>query len=535
MLAVPPMPGVPVLAWIDRSAGLLARWLLARPGRGFAWLVGLHMALWWLVLVVSQPNLPLDVIEIYGWSQNPGWATHKLPPLTVWLFWLFDHAGLHWQPIVQLQAPLAWGLMAWAIWRLGLLVSSPGRALLAVVLLEAVGHLTFAAALFNQNTVQLPFWALTALFVWQGLSGGRLRPWLLAGLCAALGMLGKYFIVFLLAAILLFLVLEPAARRVWRTPGPYLGALLGALLLTPHVLSVANDFAWQPLHYALDRAVDAGHWSDHLLAPLGWLLAQASGILGGLLALLLLWRRPGGEELLPAAELAPLARRYIAVVAGGPLLLCLLASAVTGSRFVDLWGMPLWVFLGLAGVLLPSGAITARPLARALALVVVLGGGSLVLHLGWLASPLVLKEPSRELFPGPALAAAAAEAWHAEVGQEAAGARAPAYLIGSFWLAGNIAYYGDWADSDVFVNGLLPNSPWVKPARLRREGALAVWRIGGKAGEGDAPPPWLDQLVARFQLPEPRLGPPVALPWRLWGDGPAPVLVRFAVIPPTPP
>jgi len=523
------MAATRLLTWIDRRFGALALWLLARPGRGFAWLVGLHVALWWLVLGVSQPNLPLDVVEIYGWSQNPGWATHKLPPLTVWLFWLFDHAGLHWQPIAQLQAPLSWGLMAWAIWRLGLLVASPGRALLAVLLLEAVGHLTFAAALFNQNTVQLPFWALTALFVWQGLSGGRVLPWLLAGLCAALGMLGKYFIVFLLAALFLFLLLEPSARRAWRTPGPWLGALAGALLLTPHFLSVARDFDWQPFGYALERAEDASHWSDHLLSPLSWLLAQAGGIAGGLVALLLLWRRPAGAVVLAPEATPQLARRYVACLAFGPLLLCLLASAVTGSRFVDLWGMPLWVFLGLAGVVLPAGAITLCPLARSLALVVLLGSGALVLHLGWLLSPLVLKEPSRELFNGPALAGAAATAWLAEVP-----AGEPAYLVGSFWLTGNIAYYGDW-QSDVFVNALLPNSPWVEPARLRREGALAVWRVGGKGGEGAGPPAWLGELARRLSLPAPLLGEPVALPWRLWGDGPAPVVVRFAVIPPAAP
>ncbi len=124
-----------VLAWIDRRFGALALWLLARPARGFAWLVALHLLLWWLVSVLSQLNLPLDVMEIFAWSQNPGWATHKQAPQVVWLFWLFDHAGFGWQPIVQLQAPLAWCVMAWAVWRLALQLTTPGRALFVNALL----------------------------------------------------------------------------------------------------------------------------------------------------------------------------------------------------------------------------------------------------------------------------------------------------------------------------------------------------------------------------------------------------------------
>lgn len=522
------MAGTRVLAWIDRRGGALARWLLAWPARGFAWLIGLHIGLWWLVLALSQLTLPLDVMEIYVWSQHPGWATQKQAPLVVWLFWLFDHGGFHWQPIAQLQAPLAWAVMAWGVWRLGLKVTTPGRALLSVVLLEAVGHLTFAASMFNHNPAQLPFWALTPLCLWLALTEGKLRWWALTGLCGALGLLAKYFFLFLLGVLGLYLLLEPTARRCWRRPGPYLAILVAALLLTPHVLSVARDYDWQLFGYALDRAADARRWSDHLLAPLSWLLAQATGILGGLIALALLWRRRPGEEVLPAARLAPGAARFVWTLALGPLLLCLLASAVTGSRFVDLWGIPLWTFLGLAGVTLPRGAVSLPALARSQALTVTLGLGALLLHLGWLLSPLVLKAPSRELFDGPALAEAAAEEWQGTVGEGA-----PGYLLGSFWLAGNVAYYGDWHDrSDVFVNAFLPNAPWMDLERLRQAGALAVWRIGE---EGEAPPPWLGKLVRQQKLPQPILSQPVALPWRLWGFGPEPVTVRFAIIPPAQP
>lgn len=508
--------------WIESRAGGWALALLARPERTAAWLIGLHVLFWWGAIVAGQRNLPLDVVEIAAWARDPGWATHKLPPLTVWLFWLFERIGGGAQAVVQAQAPLAMGVTLWALWRLGLAAFSPPRALLALLLVECVGAMTFQAALFNQNAVQIPFWALTALCFWHAVGSGRLWLWAAAGALAALCLLGKYFGVYLLAALFLFLVAEPSVRRVWRTPGPYLAGLVALALLAPHLLSVAVDYRWQPFAYALERAVDARHWSDHLTAPLGWLVAQGVSLWSALIAFALLLL-PRGPAALPAERPAGLARRYLLTLAFLPFGLALLSSAVTGSRFVDPWGIPLWTFLPLGLLALCGRGIARRGLGAALLSSAVFGVGALLLQLGWLAAPLLLKQMPRELFDGPALAARAEQAWEAAVPQGGA----PAYLVGSYWLAGNLAWYGPWEEAGIYVNAVPGNSPWVDEARLAAEGAVLVWSAGPGHPEE---PDWLPRLLRRLKQPPLVRGGPVAIPWRLYEREPP--LVRFAVIPP---
>ncbi len=507
-------------------AGRFAAWaerLAARPAHSLAWLIALHALAWWLALAVGQRNLPLDVIEIFNWSLDPGWATHKLPPLTVWLFWLFDRAGFGWQPIAQLQAPLAMAVTLWALWRLGLRVFSPQRALLGLLLLECVGPMTFQAALFNQNAVQIPFWALTALALWRALESDRLLLWIAVGLLAALSLLGKYFGLYLLAALGLFLLLEPGVRWVWRRPGPYLALLVALGALAPHLYSVAVDYRWQPFDYALDRAADARGWSDHLTAPLGWLLAQLASLWSALIAAAAVFL-PGGPAALPAAAPRPAARRYLLTLAFAPLALCLLSSAITGARFIDPWGIPLWTFLPLGLLALRPQAISRRGLRNALAGALLFGGGAVLLQLGGLAAPLLLREPPRTLFNGPALAAAAVAAWRAEV----PGTAPPAYVVGSYWLAGNVLYYGPWRVS-AYVNAIAANSPWVDEGRLRREGGLLVWTAGPDEAQR---PPWLRPLLKRLGWPPRGAWREVAIPWRLYGPQTEPYRVRFLVIRP---
>lgn len=514
----------PSHAWFESRAGGWALALLAHPRRTVAWLIALHVLLWWGAIVVGQRNLPLDVMEIAAWARDPGWATHKLPPLTVWLFWLFERIGGGAQWVVQAQAPLAMGVTLWALWRLGLAAFSPPRALLALLLVECVGAMTFQAALFNQNAVQIPFWALTALCLWRALESGQLWLWAATGALAALCLLGKYFGVYLLTALFLFLVAEPSVRRVWRTPGPYLTAFVALAVLAPHLRSVALDYDWQPFEYALERAVDAGHWSDHLTAPLGWFLAQGVSLWSALIAFALLLL-PRGRSALPPERPETVPRRYLLTLAFLPFGLALLSSAITGSRFVDPWGIPLWTFLPLGVLALGGRGIARRGLGLGLLASLACGLGALLLQLGWLVGPLVLKEMPRELFDGPALAREAERAWT----EAAPGGGPPAYLVGSFWLAGNVAWYGPWGEAGVYVNALRRNSPWVDEERLAREGGVLIWSAGA---DDPAEPPWLPRLLRRLKQPPLVVSEPVAIPWRLYDREPP--RVRLAVIPPAP-
>ena len=58
--------------------------LLAHPKAILFAVLALHFAAFSLVAILTQPTLPLDVIEQVSWARNPEWAYFKHPPLPAW-------------------------------------------------------------------------------------------------------------------------------------------------------------------------------------------------------------------------------------------------------------------------------------------------------------------------------------------------------------------------------------------------------------------------------------------------------------------
>src|SRR5204863_7474935 len=141
--------------------------------------------------------------------------------------------------------------------------------------------------------------AFTGLFFYRALARGRMPDWALAGAFLAGAFWSKYAAFALAATLGLFLLLDPVARRAWRTPGPYVMALAFAIVIAPNAWwLVANDF--MPFHYVDDRARAAAHWYQYLAYPLQWTGSQALALLPAAGLLALLYRR-GETRTLPAA------------------------------------------------------------------------------------------------------------------------------------------------------------------------------------------------------------------------------------------
>src|SRR5262249_50844133 len=147
----------------------------------------------------------------------------------------------------------------------------------------------------------------------------------------ALAFWTKYTVVVLGAPIALLLLIDPFARRTWRTPGPWLMAATFAVLVAPHLWwLVSHDFI--PLHYADVRARLAVRWYEWIVFPLRWVGSQLLFQLPTLVLLgIALFGAPRVRPLDACMEeTAGFARRYLAVMALGPFLLVTLGAALTG-------------------------------------------------------------------------------------------------------------------------------------------------------------------------------------------------------------
>jgi 4-amino-4-deoxy-L-arabinose transferase-like glycosyltransferase len=502
-----------------RLVELPARW---PPARIFWTFLALHVLIWWLLPALLQHNLPLDVIEQLAWGREWQIVYFKHPPLPAWIVESVAVASGRWPPALYVVGPLASALSLFAIWRLGCAMLGQRRALLAVLAQEGVLYFTIFTPEFNHNVVLLPLWAALGLAGYRAcFAPGSPRAicarWIWFGALAALGMLGKYATPLFLLPVLLLGVAHPRLRRVWAGPGPWLALATALLLLSPHLAGLWH-IGFAPLMFPFERALGPAHWYDHIVNPLLFAAAQLGDIAAALLMLALLaWRRDGEALGIPTAAPLPSDQRiYLWTITWAPAGLAVAASLLLGLHLKDMWGYPMWCFIGLFVMAELVGPCTVRGVQRfAIAFCAVLVIVPLVFTVQQSIGGLLLRKPMRGQFPGRELAGIVEQRWHAEQGD------APlAIVVGDSWLAGNVGFYADERPS-VFIDADPLKSPWITQAALMREGAVLVWPEGEQ-------PVWLDRFPAA------RRQPPIELPY-VPQLGHPPLRLAWAILPPAAP
>jgi hypothetical protein len=479
------------------------------PSRSFAVFALLHAVVWTLLPSFLYRNLPLDLIEALTYGREWQLGYDKLPPLPWWLVEIVyrvsgqDFAIYAFAQIVVIAAFAA-------IWATALPIVGAGGALASVLIIDGMHYFNFTAVKFNHDVVQLPLWALAGFAFHRALRSGRTAYWALLGAAIGIALWAKYFIIILAGPLVLFLLIDPAARTALRTPGPFVAALLAIVVALPHLVwLVANDFL--PFGYAAARAAPVRGFTDHLIRPVAFAGGQLLWSLPALIiaAPLFFPRRPA----LIAADDA-FDRRIVTLLTFGPAATLVAMSAISGRGLIAMWGYPLWLFLGLWIVMIAGQALDAIRLSRMAA---IWGGVTIVYIVAFIADYTILPQIDHRyravLFPGDRVAREIATRFHAETG------RPLAYVIGSMWVGGNVSRY-DPARPRVVIDGNPRRAPWIDLADLRRRGAALVWAEGDRASI----PVEYSALAA-----DARVQPPIELPMRF---GPGTVRIGWAILPP---
>ncbi len=491
---------------MDRStvAPSPGQWLSERPAAVVMLLIGLQALLWTVIPALSFASLPLDVVENLLWGREWQWGYAKHPPLQAWLTQaaLMLSGGADWG--VYLAAQVCLALTYLALFLLARDLGGPGRAALGVMLFSLVFYAHIPTPELNANVVQMPAWALAGLALWRALERDSPVWWLTLGGALALGLYGKYSVVFLMAALALALLTHPKGWRVFARPGPWLAAVVSLALVAPHLVWLA-DSGGQPIAYAMSRAAPLEDWR-RLGAPAMFLLAQVANHAGMMVVLglgLMQARRRGGTwpDSAAAGPMPPRGRRFVLVLAIAPLAVMVLYSGLAGVALRDMWGAPAVVWISPAAALaLPEGLarrVIAAVAALWLALVVVLplGVGAAAL---WGPS-LSEQRPLRVSWPARSLARDLVAIWDRETGGR------PLTLVGGqTWRAGLVLHNGGLqAGASGFIDLDPARNPWVSADRVAREGMLVVWR-GGNAPDYAMPGP----VAARGVLETPFPGAP---------------------------
>jgi len=487
------------------------------PGTCLAVVLVLHVAIWTVLPALLSHNLQLDLVEDLALGREWQLGYWKHPPLPWWLADVVYRASGD-LDAVYILGPLSAAVCMYVVWLLGRDIVGGFQALIAVLALEGIHFFNFSVPKFAHDQMQLPFWAMTGLFLYRAIVSGQAKHWLAAGACLALCFWSKYAAFALAGSIGLFMLFDRQARRKLATPGPWLMALAFLVVIAPN-LNWLIDTGFMPLRYVDARARIATHWYQVFTYPLQWTLSQLFFVAPaiGLIALALIGARPQ-----PAAEeRAAFARRYLAMLALGPFLVTTAAALFAARLPVAMWGYPLWSFAPLAAIAW-FGPVKGNTQVRRFAV------GFLVVFLAMpiayaaveALEPALRDRPKATQFPGRHLANEITARWHAKFGSPVP------FVGGGEFATNNIAVYS--ADRPrVIVHADPGLSPWVDREELRRRGAVIVW----EDGQLDA------AAMAQLRRDYPGLDvqAPLSLPRQTFvGHDLKPARVHYAFVPPRP-
>jgi 4-amino-4-deoxy-L-arabinose transferase-like glycosyltransferase len=489
--------------------------IAAAPGRAFAVILALHALVWTVLPTLLYPNLPLDLIEALMYGREWQLGYDKLPPLPWWLVDIADRIAGHdfaYYLLAQLAVVAALAL----VYRTAKPLTGPLGALTAVLIVDGLHYLNYTSAKFNHDVIQLPFWALAGFALHRALRGGWLGHWILLGLAVGLSLWAKYFVVVLVAPMVVFALVDHEARQSLKTPGPYLAAAVAIAIAAPHLIwLVQNNFL--PFTYAEHRAVLPRGWYDHLWYPFKFAIGQLFFLVPSLLiaAPLFIPRRTADEPVVASLADA-FDRRIVTWLAFGPVAAVLALGLVSGRGAIAMWGYPLWLFTGLWLVLTARRAFEPGRLGRILLTwAIVLACLAAAFFVNYEVLPRFDHRYRAVFFPGQSLATEISQRYRAITGH------APVYLIGSMWDGGNISHYAP-SHPRVLVDGKPERAPWIDLKDLRARGALVVWTDGDRhaipitlrniAGEAAVQPPF--KLNYRRGEGEVEVGWAILLPQR---------------------
>jgi 4-amino-4-deoxy-L-arabinose transferase-like glycosyltransferase len=350
--------GRPIDAWFDRE----------RDGRAVAILLLLFVVVWTIFHVVSRTSVDLnpDMTEAYAWGRHPSAGYYKHPPLSALMaaawFAVFPVADWSFYLLAMVNAAIA----LFAVDRIAKLYLSGDKRLLVLLLLLLMPFYQFHSQRFGANPVLLATWPIATYCFLRAFKTRGLGWSAAAGAAAAVAMLGKYYSIYLIGAFMVAILLHPARWTYLRSPSPWISAIVGLIVLAPHLYWLKTA-AITPFEYA---------YLAHRGATLGGIFASiGTYLLGGLayvalpLAVYAIAVRPDRRLLAQTLWPSDPDRRMLVVLLAAQLLLPALSAAFVGIELSSLWMMQSWFLLPIV-LLMPEAAIVPRSRAVAVAALV---------------------------------------------------------------------------------------------------------------------------------------------------------------------
>lgn len=228
-------------------------------------------------------DLAPDEAHYWHWSRHLDWSYYSKGPLVAWLIRasceLFGDLSVRLVgtqmlavrlPAVACHAALLAGWYALA----SAALRSPKLGLAVVALALTTPAVNAAAVVMTIDAPFLACWCWALVFAWRAVEWDRIGWWLLAGVCAAVGVLAKYPMLLFPPAVGGFLLADPRRRVLLGRPGFWTMVGLTAAGGVPILFwNAAHD--WASVRHVLGQAGMGGGPRPARFQPLGPLVFAA--------------------------------------------------------------------------------------------------------------------------------------------------------------------------------------------------------------------------------------------------------------------
>ena len=290
------------------------------------------------LILAATTGLGIDESYMAGAARTLALGYFDHPPLHVWIAWAAERS-LGEAPIaVRLPFILLFAGSTWLMFRLTARLFGERAGLWATLTLTLAPVFSLADGIWLLPDGPAVFFLLAAAVAAARplFEEENARPtawWVAAGLFTGLALLSKFNAVFLPLGVLVFMVTVPAARKHLATTGPWLAAVIAALVVSPALVWNVQH-GWAGVTFQVGRMYGGGLHLDRLAVEIGGEFAYLTPWLAVPLAISLMRAlRAGGRD--PRAWL-------LALAAIGPIAVFTLATL--WSSGLPHWTMPGWLF-----------------------------------------------------------------------------------------------------------------------------------------------------------------------------------------------
>jgi len=411
----------------------------------FSIFIFFHLFLWTLIPSISNLNLPLDTIEALAWGSNLDWGYSKHPPVSAFavefFFKIFGNNDWAYYLLSQIFVIISF----YFVWKFSNKVFEDKIvSLLSVLLLSGIYFYNFTTPEFNVNISQLPFWALSVYFFWNGLNSNNKIDWILFGVFSALGFLSKYLFIYILLALLIFFMLNLKKYKK-SIKNYFLSILISLILITPHFIWLFdNNFI--TIFYGLDRTGTSNfNLINHIKNPSMFLLKQIIILIPFFLMLSIIISKFKFK-----INLKDKKAFFLISINLIPILLVLITSILTGAKIRTMWMTPFYLFFGTFFLYLFKKTIELKKIKKFYYMFLFFFILSPASYLG----VSLVDSTKRTDYPGKEISRLVQNKWDDNFSNEIK------IVIGDEWSAGNLSYH--LYSRPIWMNDLKDNLSKIK-------------------------------------------------------------------------